>query len=48
MVCLVTLLSLERMGDFSAVDGGDEAVSNRADRLVEVWLGGEDVDRSLR
>jgi hypothetical protein len=36
------------MGDFTSVDGGDEAVSDRADRLVEVWLGGEDVDRSLR
>jgi hypothetical protein len=36
------------MGDFAAVDGGDETVSNRADRLIEVWLGGEDVDRSLR
>jgi hypothetical protein len=36
------------VGDFAAVDGGDEAVSNRADRLVEVWLGGKDVDRSLR
>ena len=47
-VCLVVLLSFESVGDFAAVDGGDETISNRADRLVEVWLGGEDVDRSLR
>jgi hypothetical protein len=44
----VALLGLEGVGDFAAVDSGDEAVSNRADRLVEVRLGGEDVDRSLR
>jgi hypothetical protein len=36
------------VSDFAAMDGGDEAVSNRADRLVEVGLGSEDVDRSLR
>jgi hypothetical protein len=44
----VALLGLEGVGDFAAVDGGDETVSNRADRLIKVWLGGEDVDRSLR
>jgi hypothetical protein len=47
-VCLIALLSFKSMGDFAAVDGGDEAVSNRVDRLVEVGLCGEDVDRSLR
>jgi hypothetical protein len=36
------------MSDFSAVDGGDEAISNRTDHLIEVWLGGEDVDCSLQ
>ena len=46
-VCLIALLSFESMGDFAVVDGGDEAVSNCADRLVEVGLCGEDVDRSL-
>jgi hypothetical protein len=47
-VCLVTLLGFEGVGDFATVDSGDEAISNRADRLVEVGLCGEDVDRSLR
>ena len=47
-VCFIALLSFKSMGDFTAVDGGDETISNHADRLVEVWLGGEDVDRSLR
>jgi hypothetical protein len=47
-VGLVTLLSFEGVSDFATVDGGNEAISNRADRLVEVWLGGKDVDRSLR
>jgi len=36
------------VGNFAAVDSRDEAVSNRTDRLVEVGLCGEDVDRSLR
>jgi hypothetical protein len=47
-VSFVALLSFKSMGDFATVDGGDETVSNRADRLIEVRLGGEDVDRSLR
>jgi hypothetical protein len=47
-VCLVTLLSLERMGNFSAMDGQDEPVSNGVDHFVKVGLGREDVDRSLR
>jgi hypothetical protein len=47
-VCLIVLLSFKSVGDFAMVDGGDEAVSNRADRLVEVGLCGEDVDRSLQ
>jgi hypothetical protein len=47
-VGLVALLSFKSMGDFTAVDGGDETVHDRSDRLVEVGLCGEDVDRSLR
>jgi hypothetical protein len=47
-VGLVTLLGLESVGNFAAMNGGDETVCNRADRLVEVGLSGEDVDRSLR
>jgi hypothetical protein len=47
-VGFIALLGFEGMGDFAAMDGGDEAVCNRADRLVEVWLCGEDVDRGLR
>jgi hypothetical protein len=46
-VGLVALLSFESMGDFAVVDGGDEAVSNRVDHLVEVGLCGEDVNRGL-
>jgi hypothetical protein len=46
-VGFVALLGFEGVSDFAAVDGRDEAVSNRADRLVEVWLGSEDIDRSL-
>jgi hypothetical protein len=47
-VSFVALFGLEGVGDFATVDSRDEAVCNRADRLVEVWLRGEDVDRSLR
>jgi hypothetical protein len=47
-VGLVAFLGLESVGDFSAMDGRDETVRNRADRLVKVGLSGEDVDRSLR
>jgi hypothetical protein len=47
-VSLIALLSFKSMGDFAAVDSGDEAVRNRSDRLVEVGLCGEDVDRGLR
>jgi hypothetical protein len=47
-VCLVVLLSFKSMGDFAAVNGGDEAVSNRTDCLVEVGLCGKDVDRGLQ
>jgi hypothetical protein len=46
-VGLIALLSFESMGDFVAVDSGDEAVSNRADRLIEVGLRGEDIDCGL-
>jgi hypothetical protein len=46
-VSLVVLLSFESMGDFTAVDGGDETIRNRSDRLVEVGLCSKDVDRSL-
>jgi hypothetical protein len=46
-VRFVALLSFESMGDFAAVDGGDEAVSNCMDRLVKVGLCSEDFDRSL-
>jgi hypothetical protein len=46
-VGFVTLLSFKSMGDFTVVDGGDEAISNRADRLIEVGLCGKDVDRGL-
>jgi hypothetical protein len=48
MVGLIALLSFECVGDFSAMGGGDEPISNRADCLVEIWLSGEDVDRGLR
>jgi hypothetical protein len=47
-VGFVTLLSFKSMGDFTVMDGGDKPVSNHADRLVEVGLCGEDVDRGLR
>jgi len=47
-VCFVALLSFKSMGDFTAVDGGDEAICNHTDRLIEVGLCGEDIDRGLR
>jgi hypothetical protein len=47
-VCFVTLLSFKSMGDFVAVDGGDEAIGDRTDRFIKVRLCGEDVDCSLR
>jgi hypothetical protein len=47
-VCLVALLSFKSMGNFVAMDGGDEAVSNCADHVVEVGLCSEDVDCGLR
>jgi hypothetical protein len=37
-VSLVALLGFECVGDFAAMDGGDETICNRADRLVEVGL----------
>jgi hypothetical protein len=36
------------MGDFSAMDGGDEPVSDSANHFVKVGLGREDVDCSLQ
>jgi len=34
--------------DLAVVDGGDESVSDGSDGLIEVGLGGENVDGGLR
>ena len=47
LVGFIVLLSFKSMGDFAAVDGGDEAIGNRADCLIEAGLCGKDVDRGL-
>ena len=36
------------MGDLSTVDGRDKPIGDGADRLIEVRLGCQDVDHSLR